>query len=124
MATPAKRRVKPKQLDRVFAALANPTRRRLLMRLAEGPASIGELAEPFAMSLPAVSSHIRVLEGVGLLRRRREGRVHTCTLDPAPLRDARDFVDRYRAYWDDTLAALARYAEDESSFPEENDSND
>lgn len=99
------------RLDRVFGALANGTRRRLLVRLAQGPASVGDLAAPFAMTLPAVSGHIRVLEQAGLLRRQKDGRVHRCALDAAPLRDASAFVDRYRGFWQDTLSELARYAE-------------
>lgn len=111
MARITQHRAEEVRLDRLFGALANGTRRRLLARLSRGPASITELAAPFAMSLPAVSGHIRVLERAGLLRRRRDGRVHHCALDAAPLRDARDFVDRYRRFWSSTLDELARYAE-------------
>jgi DNA-binding transcriptional ArsR family regulator len=108
------------RLDRVFGALANGTRRRLLLRLAEGPASVSELAAPFSMTLPAVSGHLRVLEQAGMLRRRKDGRVHHCALDAAPLRDASEFVEHYRAYWQSTLAELARYAE--SDPPDGNES--
>jgi DNA-binding transcriptional ArsR family regulator len=103
-------------LDAVFGALADRTRRRLLAHLAHGPATVTELAAPFAMSLPAVSKHIKVLERSGLVRRTVDGRVHHCELDPAPLGEASRWVERYRAFWDDALAALARYAEAE---PEE-----
>lgn len=104
-------------LDRVFGALSNGTRRRMLQRLAQGPASISELAQPFAMSLPAVSSHIRVLEAAGLLTRRRDGRVQHCTLEAAPLGDVAALVASYRGYWEDTLEALARYAEAPEATP-------
>jgi DNA-binding transcriptional ArsR family regulator len=99
------------RLDDLFGALADRTRRRLLARLARAPASIGELAEPFAMSLPAVSKHIRVLERAGLVVRTVEGRVHTCALDAVKLRDAAAWLDHYRGFWDDTLAALAEFVE-------------
>lgn len=101
------------QLDAVFAALADPTRRCILRRLLDGPASVGELAQPFAMSPPAVSKHLRILEQAGLLRREREGRVHRLSLDAAPLRTAGDFIEQYRAFWDDKLEQLARYLESE-----------
>jgi DNA-binding transcriptional ArsR family regulator len=99
------------RLDDLYGALADRTRRRLLARLARSPATITQLAEPFDMSLPAVSKHIRVLERAGLVVRTIEGRVHTCALDGEPLRDAAVWLDRYRTFWDDTLAALAEFAE-------------
>lgn len=99
------------RLDDLFGALADRTRRRLVARLARSPATISELAAPFDMSLPAVSKHIRVLERAGLVVRKIEGRVHTCALDGENLRDAAAWLDRYRAFWDDTLAALAEFAE-------------
>ena len=99
------------RLDEVFHALGDRTRRRLLARLARSAATIGELAAPFDMSLPAVSKHIRVLERAGLVVRAIEGRVHTCALEGDHLRDAAAWLERYRAFWDDTLAALAEFAE-------------
>jgi DNA-binding transcriptional ArsR family regulator len=99
------------RLDDVFGALADRTRRRLVARLAKSPATITQLAEPFDMSLPAVSKHIRVLERAGLVVRTVEGRVHTCALDGEYLGDAVAWLERYRTFWDDTLAALAAYAE-------------
>lgn len=101
------------ELDAVFAALADPTRRRIVVRLAGGPATVGELAEPFAMSLPAVSKHIRVLEDAGLLQRTRDGRVHRISLDARPLASASAFLDHYRCFWEESLEQLARYLEDE-----------
>ena len=99
------------KLDAVFSALGNPTRRRILTRLAAGPASITELAEPFAMTLPAVSKHLRVLERAGLMRREREGSYHRCSLEAAPLEDAVSFLARYQPFWERTLDELARYVE-------------
>ncbi len=96
-------------LDRTFAALSDPTRRAILARLATGEVSVGELAEPFEMSLPAVSKHVKVLEEAGLLQRTRDGRVHRLSLDPAPMQEASEWIDRYRAFWEGRLDALARY---------------
>lgn len=99
------------RLDRVFRALGDRTRRKLLARLAERSATVTELAEPFALSLPAISRHIRVLEQAGLIVRRVQGRVHHCALDPAGLETAEHWLQRYRHFWDDQLGALARYVE-------------
>src|SRR5436309_13961498 len=100
------------RLDAVFSALADPTRRRLLGRLSRGTASIGELAAPFSMTLPAVSKHLRVLERAGLVRRAREGWYHRCRLETRPLESAMTFLARYRPFWESTLDELARYVED------------
>ncbi|MGA7119999.1 MAG: metalloregulator ArsR/SmtB family transcription factor [Polyangiaceae bacterium] len=86
------------RLDAVFSALGDPTRRSILMRLARGPASVTELAEPFAMTLPAVSKHLRVLERAGLLRRERDGWYRRCHLEPGPLESAASFLSRYRPF--------------------------
>jgi DNA-binding transcriptional ArsR family regulator len=99
-------------LDSVFSALADPTRRRILRRLARGPASVGQLARPFRISLPAVSRHLAVLERAGLLRRERDGKGRRCTLRPRPLRAASDELQRYRAFWEGTLDSLAQYLEE------------
>lgn len=99
------------KLDAVFSALADPTRRKIVAQLARGSATIGELAEPFAMTLPAVSKHLRVLERAGLLRREREGWYHRCSLDARPLEGAVAFITRYRPFWEDTLEQLARHVE-------------
>ena len=95
------------QLDRVFGALSDRTRRALLQKLADGPAGINELAAPFNMSLPAVSKHVRVLENAGLVRRCKDGRVNRCTLSAAPLRDVQAWVNFYEAFWDGSFASLA-----------------
>lgn len=102
------------KLDAVFSALADPTRRRILDRLARGSASITELAAPFSMTLPAVSKHLRVLERAGLMRRRREGWYHRCHLQARPLEDAVFFLARYRPFWERTLEQLASYVESPS----------
>jgi DNA-binding transcriptional ArsR family regulator len=100
------------RLDLVFSALGDRTRRRILTRLVQGPASVSEIAKPFAISLPAVSKHLRVLERAGLLRRERDGRFFHLSLAAKPLEEARDFLEHYRMFWDDTLAKLASYVED------------
>ena len=105
----------PEQLDRLFHALSDRTRRSILARLARGPAMVTELAEPFAMSLPAVSKHLRVLEGARLVSREIDGRVHRCSLAPGPLRDVERWVEYYRSFWEDTLDALGRYVEEDRS---------
>jgi DNA-binding transcriptional ArsR family regulator len=98
-------------LDRTFAALADPTRRRLLAHLARGDKCVTHLARPHAMSLPAVSKHLRVLEKAGLLRRRRYGRVHEMQLDAKPLKQAAQWVEEYRKFWEGSLDRLAEYLE-------------
>src|ERR1700760_1747734 len=90
-------------LDRTFAALADPTRRRILAHLARGRQRVTELARPHRMSLPAGSKHLRVLEKAGLLRRRRYGRVHEIELEAKPLRQAAEFVEKYRRFWEGSL---------------------
>jgi DNA-binding transcriptional ArsR family regulator len=96
-------------LDRTFAALADPTRRAILTRLASGQASVTELAEPFAMSLPAVSKHLKVLERAGLISRGREAQWRPCRLEPAPLKDVADWVEEYRGLWEARLGRLDDY---------------
>jgi DNA-binding transcriptional ArsR family regulator len=98
-------------LNRTFAALADPTRRRILAHLARGDRRVTDLARPHAMSLPAVSKHLRVLEKAGLLRRRRYGRVHEMQLDAGPLKKAAQWVEEYRTFWEGSLDRLADYLE-------------
>jgi DNA-binding transcriptional ArsR family regulator len=99
------------QLDQVFAALAHSTRRALLTRLREGEASVGELAEPHGMSLPAISRHIKVLETAGLIGRSVEGKYRSCHLLPEAARDASAWLDEHRRFWTGRLDALADYAD-------------
>src|ERR1051325_5036710 len=100
-----------KALDRTFAALADPTRRRILADLATGDRCVTRLAKPYAMSLPAISKHLRVLEKAGLLRRHRYGRVHEMHLEAEPLKHAADWVEKYRKFWEGSLDRLAAYLE-------------
>ena len=97
------------QLDLVFAALSDPTRRAIVARLARGQATAGELAEPFSISLPAISKHLKVLERAGLLERLVEGRTHRCFLSPRPLLDAMQWVEQNRNFWNARLDALESY---------------
>ena len=99
------------QLDRTFAALADPTRRRILAHLARGEQRVTDLARPHKMSLPAISKHLRVLEKAGLLRRRRYGRVHEMQLEAEPLKQAAQWVEEYRKFWEGSLDRLAAYLE-------------
>jgi DNA-binding transcriptional ArsR family regulator len=98
-------------LDRTFAALADPTRRRILAHLARGDRRVTDLAQPHDMSLPAVSKHLRVLEKARLLRRRRYGRVHEMRLNAGPLKKAAQWVEDYRKFWEGSLDRLAAYLE-------------
>ena len=100
------------QLSATFQAMADPTRRAILARLASGEATAGELAAPFDMSLPAVSKHLKLLEGAGLLIRRREGRVHHCRLDPAPMRQVVDWIEYYRRFWQTRFDSLEKYLDE------------
>ena len=104
-----------KALDRTFAALADPTRRRILAELATGDRCVTRLAKPYAMSLPAISKHLRVLEKAGLLRRRRYGRVHQMQLEAEPLKHAAEWVEKYRKFWEGSLDRLAAYLEKTNS---------
>ncbi len=98
-------------LSSAFHALADPTRRAILARLAAGEAPVGELARPFAMSAPAITKHLKVLERAGLIRRRVEGRVHHCRLEAGPLSQAQGWIEEHRAIWERQFDRLARYLE-------------
>ncbi len=99
-------------LSITFAALADPTRRAILARLASGEASVTELAEPFAMSLPAVSKHLKVLERAGLIARGREAQWRPCRLEAGPLKDAADWLEHYRSFWEQSFDRLEDYLRD------------
>ena len=99
------------KLDQTFSALADPTRRAILARLARGDAAVGELAKPFAISLPAVSSHLRVLEEAQLIERRVNAQWRVCRLRPQQLREAADWFDDYRRFWEESLDRLAEVLE-------------
>jgi DNA-binding transcriptional ArsR family regulator len=94
------------RLDATFAALADPTRRALLARLATGDAAVSELAEPFKMSQPAISKHLKVLERAGLISRGRDAQRRPCRLDATPLADATDWLERYRTFWEGSFERL------------------
>src|SRR5918998_2486427 len=103
-------RVSPDRLSATFAALADPTRRAILARLASGgEASVTELAQPFEMSLPAVSKHLKVLERAGLVARGREAQWRPRRLEAGPLKDAADWLERYRRFWDESFDRLDDY---------------
>jgi DNA-binding transcriptional ArsR family regulator len=96
-------------LDTAFAALADPTRRAIVARLASGPATVGELAEPFAISAPAISRHLRVLESARLITQRREGAFRHCSLNPEGLREAGEWLDFYRRFWSGSFERLGAH---------------
>ena len=96
-------------LNTTFAALADPTRRAILARLASGKSSVTELAEPFEMSLPAISKHLKVLERAGLIARGREAQWRPCRLAAGPLKDAADWLEHYRRFWEQSLDRLEDY---------------
>ena len=96
-------------LDATFAALADPTRRAILSRLASGEASVSELAEPFDMTLPGLSKHLKVLERAGLISRGRVAQSRPCRLEAAPLREAADWVEGYRRFWEGSFDRLEDY---------------
>jgi DNA-binding transcriptional ArsR family regulator len=99
----------PDALSATFSALADPTRRAILARLASGETSVTKLAEPFAMSMPAISKHLKVLERAGLIARGREAQWRPCRLEAAPLKDVADFVETYRRFWEESFDRLDLY---------------
>jgi DNA-binding transcriptional ArsR family regulator len=99
----------PDRLSTTFAALSDPTRRAILARLASGETSVTELARPFAMSLPAISKHLKVLERAGLITRGREAQWRPCRLEAGPLKDAADWLERYRRFWEESFDRLDDY---------------
>jgi DNA-binding transcriptional ArsR family regulator len=102
----------PDPLSTTLSALADPTRRAILARLASGEATVTELAEPFEISLPAVSKHLKVLERAGLIARGRAAQWRPCRLEAAPLKDAADWIEHYRRFWEESLDRLDEYLKD------------
>jgi DNA-binding transcriptional ArsR family regulator len=102
----------PDRLSTTFAALADPTRRAILARLVSGEASVTELAEPFEMSLPAVSKHLKVLQRAGLIARGRQAQWRPCRLEATPLKDAADWLEHYRRFWEQSLDRLDDYLDE------------
>lgn len=105
---------RPDELDRTFAALADPTRRTIVATLASGPRTLSALAQPFSISLVAVSKHVGVLERAGLVTRTRLGRSQLCRLHPAALRTAAEWINNYQRFWNRQLDALADYLHEET----------
>lgn len=106
------------QLSNTFAALADPTRRAILARLAVGETSVTELAAPFEMSMPAVSKHLKVLEKAGLITRTREAQWRPCKLEAAPLQTAAQWIEQYSRFWEESLDRLASYLDQIQAQPE------
>lgn len=100
------------QLDLTFAALSDPTRRAILARLSRGEASVTQLAEPFKMSLPAISKHLKVLQKAGLITQSREAQWRPCRLEAKPLKQAAEWIERYREYWEESFDNLDSYLRD------------
>jgi DNA-binding transcriptional ArsR family regulator len=114
----------PDSLSSTFAALADPTRRAILARLALGETTVSELAAPFDMSLPAVSKHLKVLERAGLVAKGREAQWRPCKLEAAPLRDIADWLERYRRFWEESFDRLESYLDElQKKDPKGSDGN-
>jgi DNA-binding transcriptional ArsR family regulator len=101
--------VEEERLSETFAALANSTRRAILARLADGAATVNELAEPFAMSLPAISKHIKVLEQAGLVERAQQAQYRPCAINPTPLQEVSSWTEQYRSLWEDRFDRMDAY---------------
>ena len=110
-----------KNLDSVFSALADPTRRAILARLMLGQATVSEVAQPFDVSLPAISKHLSVLEEAGLLIREKDGRIRRCRLVAEPMRDAAQWITRYRTFWEGQLDALGEFLSESINKEEDSD---
>ena len=108
-------------LSAIFSALADPTRRAILARLTAGEASVTELAEPFEMSMPAISKHLKVLERAGLIARGREAQWRPCRLEAEPLKEAADWLESYRRFWEQSFDRLGEYLRELQSKEEKHD---
>ncbi|MCY2965253.1 MAG: metalloregulator ArsR/SmtB family transcription factor [Planctomycetota bacterium] len=106
------------QLSLTFAAIADPTRRAILLRLSKGAAPVKELAAPFRMTLPAITKHLKVLEKAGLIERSRSAQMRPCTLRANPLKEAATWIDRYRAFWEKSFDRLDDYLKELQSQPD------
>lgn len=107
----------PDSLDRTFPALSDPTRRRILEQLADGDQCVTEIAEPHAISLPAISKHLTVLERAGLVRRHRRGRIHRLSLESKPMQEASDWMAGYRRFWEQRFDSLEDYLNNPTAEP-------
>ena len=112
------------QLSATFAALADPTRRAILARLANGEATVTELAAPFDISLPGISKHLKVLQRAGLIEQGRHAQWRPCRLQPQPLRSVADWVDQYRRHWEESFDRLSDYLRDLQDTKEPSDGDD
>lgn len=110
-------------LSATLAALADPTRRAILARLSQGEKSVTELAEPFAMTQPAVTKHLKVLENAGLITRSRQAQWRPCKLAPAPLQDVSEWLEQYRKFWEESFDRLDSYLEELKAKEQENGDN-
>ena len=115
--------MKTDTVSATFSALADPMRREILARLASGPTTVGELAEPFDVSAPAISRHLKVLEKAGLIERRVEAQWRLCTLNPGGLKPAADWIESYRRFWEGRFDALDTYLQTKSNTGAENDNS-
>lgn len=106
------------QLSLTFAAIADPTRRAILLRLSKGEAPVKELAEPFQMTLPGITKHLKVLERAGLIERSRSAQMRPCKLRAKPLKEAASWIDRYRTFWEKSLDRLDDYLKKMQSAPD------
>ena len=113
----------PDRLDRTFAALADPTRRAILARLAAGDATVTELARPFEISLPAISRHLKVLERAGLIERSRQAQWRPCRLEAKPLKDVANWLENYRRFWEERFDRLDEYLREIQSKENQDDRN-
>ena len=112
------------RFDTTFAALADPTRRAILARLAQGEATVNELAAPFHLTQPSISKHLKVLERAGLIVRGREAQWRPCRLEAGPLKDAADWLEHYRRFWEESFARLEDYLEELQTKEGERESKD
>lgn len=110
---------KESALDDIFSALSDGTRRGIVHRLSSGPARVTELAEPFSMSLPAISKHLKVLERAGLISREKKGREYHLELEPAPMQKAMEFFQFYQSFWQDNFDGLEKFLENKQSQPKQ-----
>ena|ERR1041384_7590822 len=115
--------MQPDQLSATFSALADPTRRAILARLAIGATSVSELAKPFQITMPAITKHLKVLERAGLVARSREAQWRPCRLDAGPLKDVSEWVERYRGYWEESFDRLDDYLKELQSKEKDHDRN-
>ncbi len=111
------------KISTTFAALADPTRRAILARLAKGEASVTELAEPFRMTMPGISKHLKVLEKAGLIVRSREAQWRPCRLDASPLKEAAEYVEKYRQFWEESFDRLDKYLREIQKMEKNNEKN-